>query len=199
MDSTLPVERHWRAWAKRKGLDGEAILAISHGMRTVEVIRTVAPHLDAEAEARAIESLEATDIEGLTAMPGAVDLVHSVPDGRWGVVTSGPRYLQSGRLKFCGLPVPKVFITADDVVHGKPHPEPYLKGAAGLAFSPEDCVVIEDAPAGVASARAAGMKVIGMASTYAAERLTGADAVVQKLAQVGVGIDGGQRLAVRIL
>lgn len=198
VDSTRPVERHWRAWAKRKGLDGGAILAVSHGMRTVEVIRVVAPHLDAEAEAREIESVEATDIEGLAAMPGAVELVHSVPEGRWGVVTSGPRYLQSGRLKFCGLPVPKVFVTADDVIHGKPDPEPYLKGAEGLGIKPAECLVIEDAPAGIQAARAAGMKVIGMASTFAPEKLAGADAVVQKLAQVDVGMDGGQKLIVRI-
>jgi mannitol-1-/sugar-/sorbitol-6-phosphatase len=197
VDSTRPVERHWRAWAKRKGLDGEAILKVSHGMRTVEVIRVVAPHLDAEAEAREIESLESTDIEGLTAMPGAVELVHSVPEGLWGVVTSGPRYLQRGRLRFCGLPVPRVFVTADDVVHGKPHPEPYLKGAEGLGINPAGCLVIEDAPAGIKSARGAGMRVIGMASTYAAERLIGADAVVQKLAQVDVSLDGGQKLVVR--
>jgi mannitol-1-/sugar-/sorbitol-6-phosphatase len=198
VDSTLPVERHWRAWAKRKGLDGEAILAVSHGMRTVEVIRAVAPQLDAEAEAREIESVEATDIEGLAAMAGAAELVCSVPEGRWGVVTSGPRYLQSGRLRLCGLPVPKVFITADDVVHGKPHPEPYLRGAEGLGIEPARCLVIEDAPAGIESARAAGMIVIGMASTYGADRLIGANAVVQKLAQVDVVVDGGQKLVVRI-
>jgi mannitol-1-/sugar-/sorbitol-6-phosphatase len=198
VDSTLPVERHWRNWAQRKGLDANAILAVSHGMRTIEVIRAVAPHLDAEAEVRAIENLEATDIEGLTAMPGAVELVRSVPDGHWGVVTSGPRDLQTGRLKLCGLPVPRVFVTADDVKRGKPDPEPYLKGAEWLGFRPAECLVIEDAPSGIASARAAGMKVIGMAGTFIPEKLAEADAVVRRLSQVRVSANGAGSVVVEI-
>jgi sugar-phosphatase len=181
VDSTEAVEREWREWAQRKGVDADALLAISHGRRTAEVIGIVAPHLDAVAEAREIEQREAHDLGGVTAVPGAAKLIEAIPDGRWGVVTSGPRYLQSGRLKSCGLPVPKVFITADDVVHGKPHPEPYLKGAAALGFLPGECVVIEDAPAGIAAARAAGIRVIALASTYAPEKLTEADAVVRRL------------------
>lgn len=198
VDSTVPVERHWRAWAKRKGLDGEAILAISHGMRTAEVIRVIAPHLDAEAEAREIEEVEAKDIAGLTAMPGAAELIRAMPEGRWGVVTSGPRQMQTERLKFCGLPVPNVFVTADDVKHGKPHPEPYLKGAEWLKVAPADCLVIEDAPPGIQAARTAGMKVIGMASTFAAEKLLQVDAVVRQLAEIHVSVDGGRTLMVRI-
>jgi mannitol-1-/sugar-/sorbitol-6-phosphatase len=186
VDSTEAVEREWRDWARRKGVDANAILAISHGRRTAEVIRAVAPHLDAGAEAREIEQREADDHAGLTAVPGAAELVRSVPEGRWGVVTSGPRYLQSGRLRFCGLPVPKVFITADDVKYGKPHPEPYLKGAEGLGFSPAECLVIEDAPAGIAAGRSAGMKVIGLASTYAAGKLSEADAVIKGFRELSV-------------
>src|SRR5450432_36298 len=145
VDSTRAVDREWREWAARKGVDGDAIMAIAHGVRTLEVIRRVAPHLDAEAEADAIENHEAGDQQGVLVMPGAEDLVHSIPDGRWGVVTSGSRLLASARLRFCGLPVPKVLVTADDVAHGKPHPEPYLKGAERLGFDPADCLVIEDA------------------------------------------------------
>jgi sugar-phosphatase len=198
VDSTSTVERQWRAWAQRKRVDADAILAISHGRRTSEVIRVVAPHLDAEAEAREIEEQEAEDHEGLTAVPGAAELIRSVPDRHWGVVTSGPRYLQSGRLKFCGLPVPKVFITADDVVHGKPDPEPYLKGAQLLGYAPVECLVIEDAPAGIQAARAAGMKVIGMASTFAAEKLAGADAVVRSLSDIQVSSNGTGNLVVKV-
>jgi mannitol-1-/sugar-/sorbitol-6-phosphatase len=196
VDSTRTVERQWRAWAQRKGVDADAILAISHGRRTSEVIRTVAPHLDAESEAREIEEREAEDHEGVTVVPGAAELIGSVPDGRWGVVTSGPRYLQSARLKLCGLPVPKIFITADDVVHGKPDPEPYLKGAAALGFSPAECLVIEDAPAGIAAACAAGMKVIGVETTYAADRLGQADVVVGNLGQIQVASNGAGKLVV---
>jgi mannitol-1-/sugar-/sorbitol-6-phosphatase len=198
VDSTQAVDREWREWAARKGVDGDAVMAIAHGVRTVEVIRRVAPHLDAEAEAAAIESHEAGDQRGVVVMPGAVELVRSIPDGRWGVVTSGSRPLASNRLRYCGLPVPKVLVTADDVTHGKPHPEPYLKGAEGLGVNPSECVVIEDAPAGIQSARVGGMKVIGLASTYAADALAHADTVVGKLSQIQVASDGVDRLGVEV-
>jgi mannitol-1-/sugar-/sorbitol-6-phosphatase len=197
-DSTRAVDREWRAWALRKGVDGDAVMAIAHGVRTIEVIRRVAPHLDAEAEAEAIENHEAGDQQGVVVMPGAADLVHSIPEGRWGVVTSGSRLLASARLRFCGLPVPKVLVTADDVAHGKPHPEPYLKGAQGMGFDPAECLVIEDAPAGIQAARAGGMKVIGITSTYAADALHQADAVIGKLAQIQVTSNGTGKLNVVI-
>lgn len=197
-DSTRQVDREWREWAARKGVDGDAVMAIAHGVRTIEVIRRVAPHLDAEAEAAAIEDHEAHDQRGVTVMPGALDLVQSIPEGRWGVVTSGSRLLAQNRLRHCGLPVPEVLVTSDDVTNGKPHPEPYLKGAEQLGFAPGDCLVIEDAPAGIQSARMGGMKVIGMASTYAAAKLAEADAVVQKLALIRVTSNGTGKLGVEV-
>ena len=197
VDSTRAVDREWRAWAQRKGVDGDAIMAIAHGVRTIEVIRQVAPHLDAEAEAAEIEDEEAHDPD-VTAMPGAVDLVRSIPAGRWGVVTSGSRLLASARMRFCGLPVPEVLITADDVTNGKPHPEPYLKGAERMGFEPGECLVIEDAPAGIESARAGGMKVIGMASTYMPSKLAAADAVVQKLGLIRVSANGTGKLVIQL-
>src|SRR6516164_2475627 len=195
-DSTRAVDREWREWATRKGVDGDAIMAIAHGVRTIEVIRRVAPHLDAETEAAAIENHEAHDQRGVTVMPGAVDLLKSIPAGRWGVVTSGSRLLAQNRLRYCGLPVPDVLVTSDDVTNGKPHPEPYLKGAEGLGFAPHECMVIEDAPAGVQAARAAGMKVIGMASTYPASKLAEADAVVHAFARLQVSANGANRLVI---
>jgi len=189
-DSTGAVDREWREWARRKGVDAEAVMAIAHGVRTIEVIRRVAPHLDAEAEADAIENDEASDQAGVSVMPGAVELVRSIPPGRWGVVTSGSRLLASARLPFCGLPVPEVLVTSDDVTNGKPHPEPYLKGAARLGFDPAECLVIEDAPAGIQAARAAGIKVIGITSTYPAEALVHADAVIERLGQIKVTSNG---------
>lgn len=185
-DSTKAVDREWREWAARKGVDGDAVMAIAHGVRTIEVIRRVAPQLDAEVEAAAIENHEAHDQRGVTVMPGAVELVKSIPAERWGVVTSGSRLLAENRLQYCGLPVPNVLVTSDDVINGKPHPEPYLKGAAGLGFAPEECVVIEDAPAGIASAQAAGMKVIAIASTYAAAKLESADAIIRGFHELSV-------------
>ena len=195
-DSTKAVDREWREWAARKGVDGDAIMAIAHGVRTIEVIRRVAPHLDAEAEAAAIENHEAGDQRGVTVMPGALELVRLIPDGRWGVVTSGSRLLATNRVRHCGLPVPKVLVTSDDVTQGKPHPEPYLKGAQLLGFSPAECLVIEDAPAGIESARAGGMKVIGIMSTYGAEALRLADVVVGRLGEIQVTSNGAGKLVV---
>jgi mannitol-1-/sugar-/sorbitol-6-phosphatase len=197
-DSTRAVDREWRAWAARKGVDGDAIMAIAHGVRTLEVIRRVAPHLDAEAEALLIENEEASDQEGVTVMPGAADLLQSIPAGRWGVVTSGSRLLATNRLRYCGLPVPEVLVTSDDVTNGKPHPEPYLMGAELLGVNPEECLVVEDAPAGIQSARSGGKKVIAITSTYAAEKLAEADAVVQRLAQIKVTSNGAGKLVVEI-
>lgn len=198
VDSTRSVDRQWRIWAERKGVDGDKVIAIAHGVRTIEVIRFVAPHLDAEAEVREIESREAEDTDGVEIMPGAADLVRTIPHGRWCVVTSGTRPLASARLRFGGLPVPDVLVTADDVVNGKPHPEPYLKGAKLLGVKPADCLVVEDAPAGIQSARAGGMKVIGITSTYPESQLSTADAVVRKLAQIQVGPDGGRKMTVNV-
>lgn len=196
-DSTKAVDREWREWAARKGVDGDAVMAIAHGVRTIEVIRRVAPHLDAEAEAAAIENHEAFDQRGVTVMPGAVELVKSIPAERWGVVTSGSRLLAEHRLPHCGVPMPRVLVTSDDVVNGKPHAEPYLKGAKGLGFEPGECLVIEDAPAGIESAHAAGMKVIGIASTYAASKLKAADAVIQGFQELSVALGvGRQRVSV---
>ena len=190
VDSTRQVDREWREWAARKGVDGDAVMEIAHGVRTIEVIRRVAPHLDADAEAAAIENHEASDQTGVVVMPGAIDLLKSIPENRWAVVTSGSRLLASNRLRYCGLPVPDVLVTSDDVTHGKPDPEPYLKGAAGLGFRPGECLVIEDAPAGIQSARSGGMRVIGLASTYAPTRLTDANAVVRGFAQISLNGDG---------
>ena len=117
VDSTRQVDREWREWAARKGVDGDAVMAIAHGVRTIDVIRRVAPHLDAESEAAAIENHEAHDQRGVTVMPGAANLVKSIPVGRWGVVTSGSRLLATNRLRHCGLPVPEVARHLDRTLH----------------------------------------------------------------------------------
>ena len=197
VDSTRSVDRQWRAWAQQKGVDGDKVMAIAHGVRTIEVIRAVAPHLDADAEVWELENREADDQEGVDIMPGAIELVRSIPEGRWGVVTSGTRLLASARLRFGGLPVPKILVTAEDVANGKPHPEPYLKGAERMGVKPADCLVIEDAPAGIQAAHAGGMKVVGITSTYAAAKLKEADFVVQRLLQIQVAVNGTGVLEIR--
>src|SRR6202140_4712164 len=144
VDSTRAVDREWREWARRKGVDGNAVMAIAHGVRTIEVIRRVAPHLDADAEAWEIENEEANDQQGVPVMPGAVGRERSIPGGGGGGVRTGTRLLASARLRFCGLPVPKVRGTAEDVSHGKPHPEPYFKGPERLGFKPSGFLGVWD-------------------------------------------------------
>src|SRR4030088_1135325 len=198
VDSTGSVDRQWRAWAREQGIDEQKVIDVAHGVRTVEVIRRVAPHIDAATEVLRLEQREADDHDGVFVMPGAVELVRSIPEGRWGVVTSGTRLLASARLQWAGLPLPRVLVTAEDVTHGKPHPEPYLKGAQIIGAKPEECLVIEDAPAGIHSAHAGGMKVVGLTSTYGVRELQEADAVVKKLAHVQVQKDGSGRLTVNL-
>jgi mannitol-1-/sugar-/sorbitol-6-phosphatase len=198
VDSTASIDRQWRAWAREQGIDEQTVIAIAHGVRSIEVIRAVAPHLDAQVEARTLEGREAADRDGVIVMPGAIDLVRAIPEDRWAVVTSGTRLLASARLKFGGIPAPKVIVAADDVVNGKPHPEPYLKGAELLGVNPAECLVIEDAPAGIRAARAGGMQVIALASTYPTAALSEADWVISNLRQVKIGLDAELMLQVSI-
>ncbi len=198
VDSTRSIERQWRAWAREHGIDGDLVMATSHGVRSREIIKAVAPHLDAEAEARKLEALEAADRDGVSVMSGALDLVRSIPEDCWCVVTSGTRRLAEARLQLAGIPLPKIMVTADDVSHGKPHPEPYLKGAELLRTKPGECLVIEDAPAGILAARAGGMKVLGLTSTYPASALMQADQVIQKLDQIRLSVIRPRELLVEI-
>ena len=202
VDSTHSVTRQWRIWANENNLDSARLLEIAHGRRTIEVVQLLTPHLATADEVAKIEQREAADTEGVRVMPGAAELVASIPNGRWGVVTSGTRHLATSRLGLANIPIPVVLISADDVVEGKPNPEPYLKGAQRLGVDPSECVVIEDAPAGILAAHAGGMKVIALASTYPVADLREAEAVIQSLTQIHVSFDGarrGQALEISIL
>ena len=195
VDSTAVVVRTWREWAQRRDLDAEYLLEIAHGRRAVEIVQIMTPELDAEAEVRELEGIEVENVEDVLEIEGAAGLLALLPQDGWTVVTSGTRPLATGRIKSLGLPMPARIVTADDVVNGKPHPEPYLKGAEILGARPEACVVIEDAPSGIQSARAAGMRVVAVATTYSREDLSEADAVADSLAEISLnmrsGSDGG--------
>jgi len=199
VDSTACVERHWRQWAAEQGLDADAILAIAHGQRSVETIRTVAPHLDAEAEAAQLEARAAVDTEGVVRIEGAARLVRNLPADAWAIGTSAPTLMASTRLQHTGVSIPQVLITAEDVQHGKPHPQVYLEAAARLGVAPQRCIVIEDAPAGIEAARAAGMRVVAIATTHEPAALHGADAVVMRLLDLEITANNGNdgRLVVR--
>lgn len=198
VDSTHSVERQWRLWATEIGIDAERVLEIAHGRRTLEVVRLLRPDLDADSEVIRLEAREAEDTDGVAVMPGAAALLASIPVERWAIVTSGTRHLATSRLRLAKLPIPEVLVCGDEVINGKPHPEPYLKGAQMLAMDARECLVIEDAPAGIASGHAGGMRVIALASTYAARELQDADAVVLNLSQLKVKLDPHLRLAVRV-
>jgi mannitol-1-/sugar-/sorbitol-6-phosphatase len=199
VDSTRSVTRQWRRWAEENNIDPQKVVEIAHGVRTIEIVRTLAPHLDAAAEVIRIEKREADDQEGVAVMPGAAELLEAIPEGRWCVVTSGTRYLATARLKLANLPTPQVLVSANDVSKGKPDPEPYLKGAKLLGMNPAECLVLEDAPAGIRAAHAGEMKAIGITSTYPASELQEADAVIQQLAQIKVKAPGGPgRLTVNV-
>ena len=184
VDSTLAVERVWRKWADEHKLDQQLVLDDAHGRRTVETIRIVAPDLDADAETLKVEQMEIADKEGIVAIPGAGELLRNLPPQRFAVVTSATRALAAARLGYAGLAVPEHLVTADDVREGKPSPEPYLKGAALLGFAPKDCIVFEDTPAGIQSAKAAGMRAIALSTTYPLKDLHAADTILSSLAGV---------------
>jgi sugar-phosphatase len=199
VDSTGSVTRQWRRWAEEQDLDPDKVVETAHGVRTIEIVRRLAPHLDAGAETLRLEKREADDHEGVSVMPGAAELLKAIPEGRWCVVTSGTRYLATARLQLGNLPMPQVLVSADDVSKGKPNPEPYLMGAKLLGVNPTECLVVEDAPAGIRAAHAGGMKAIGITSTYRAAELQEADAVVHNLGQIKVGeLRGGSGLAIEV-
>lgn len=198
VDSADCILRLWEGWAERNDLDLEEIMRVAHGRRAVETIRIVAPHLSAEDEARKLAEIEATDMRGVVVIDGAIPLLQSLPSDAWAIVTSGVRTVVTPRLERLGLPVPKFMITADDVVKGKPDPEPYLAGAKVLGVPVEQCVVVEDAPAGIAAAKGAGMRTIAVASTHALDELTMATAVANRLSDLAVEPGNDGRLRIQI-
>jgi len=188
VDSTASVERAWRGWAKRHGLLFENVILNAHGRRTAETIAAVAPHLDAQAEALALEDDEASRSTEIAPLPGAHDLLQQLVEATWAIVTSGPRRLAGARIDACDFPSPRALVTGDDVAQGKPHPEGYVSAARSLGVAANDCIVFEDAPAGVEAGRAAGAVVVALTTTYDVTELGAADCYVENLAQVSASI-----------
>lgn len=186
VDSQAVVERTWQRWATRHGRDASAIVAIAHGRRSSDTIRQIAPELDLATEVRWLDEAELNDFDGVRALPGAAAALGALPDAHRAVVTSGGRVLATKRLTLSGLAVPAVFVASEDVAAGKPSPAGYRLAAQRLGFDPADCVVVEDAPPGIAAGRAAGCRVIAVATTFSASRLREADLVVRSLGDVQV-------------
>ena len=185
VDTGAEVERVWREWAIEQGLDPDDIARASHGVPARHVIAAVAPHLDAAAEAERVDRIHAGS--GGHALPGATELLEVEP---LAVVTACSPPLAAARFRAAGLPAPAVLITSHDTERGKPHPDPYLAAAAALGAEPSECVVIEDAPAGVEAGRAAGMTVWAVMTTHRAEDLAAADLVAPDLAALLPALTG---------
>ena len=197
IDSTPAVARVWRSWAMAHGFAPEEVVAHAHGRPSIMTIRQYLPHADHEAENRIVERLEMEDLDGVVPLPGARDLLEALPRDRWTIVTSCTRPLAEVRLRAAGLAMPKGLVTSTDVVRGKPDPEPYLKAAEFLGFSAHDCIVVEDAPAGIRAGKAAGARVIAFPTTCAESDLwrAGADWVRANCEAISV-LDGKGTLRV---
>jgi mannitol-1-/sugar-/sorbitol-6-phosphatase len=195
IDSTPAVARVWRRWAIERGFNPEEVVARAHGRPSLTTVREYLPNADHEAENREVERREIEDIEGVVPLPGALELLGHLPGDRWTIVTSCTRALAEVRLKAAGLPLPRNLITSNDITLGKPHPEPYLKGAAVLGFAPADCIVLEDAPAGVRAGKAAGARVIAFRTTVQESELreAAADWILNNCADIAL-LDHGKEL-----
>lgn len=166
-DSTHAVDRSWEAWAKRHDIDPHVAIAAGHGRPSIEAIRLIAPQLEAQSAFNEMEALEESFIDSVEPVLGSPEFVQRVIELRipWAVATSGTRRIAVPRLRRAQIPEPPVLVTAGDTTHGKPHPEPYEKSAYALGVAPWDCIVFEDAPAGVLSARRAGARVIAIGTS----------------------------------
>jgi sugar-phosphatase len=182
VDSTASVEKHWTEFAEAHGLDTAAVLAVAHGRPARALIADLMPGSDVDALATELEMRETTDAAGSQALPGAAELLRTLPADRLAVVTSGTAPVATARLGATGLEPPAVFVTADQLTKGKPDPEPYLVAAQRLGVAAERCMVIEDAPAGIAAGRAAGARVLGLLTTHSAAALTEPSAAPDLLA-----------------
>ena len=188
IDSTPAVERVWRNWARERRFDPDEVIERAHGRPSISTVRDYLPHADHEAENRIVERREIEDLEGVVPLPGARKLLEALPKTRWTIVTSCTRALAEARLRAAGLAAPQRFITSSDIKNGKPHPDPYLTAAAMLGFPANDCVVVEDVPAGIKSGRAAGARVIAFQTTLepAELREAGATWVLNNCSEIAV-------------
>ncbi|MBB5639973.1 HAD-IA family hydrolase [Cryobacterium roopkundense] len=186
IDSTPAVNRSWLRWAAERGLD-EAFRSGNHGMPARQIVESLVPADAVEQALARVLALETADTHDITVLPGAAELLLSIPEQHRAIVTSCGRTLAAARISASGLAAASVVVTIDDTSRGKPNPEPFLEGAARLGVDPRECLVIEDAPAGLAAARAAGCATIGVVGTHQADELE-ADLVVPSLERLRVRV-----------
>ena len=183
------MARCWARWAVQFGFNADEVVHRAHGRPSIVTLRELMPKGDYEQENRKMEQWEIEDTDGVVPLPGVLDLLHALPPQQWAIVTSCTRPLAEVRIRVAGLPWPKQLVTSADVQRFKPDPDPYLKGAELLRLAAADCVVVEDAPAGIRSGRAAGSRVLALRTTEADELLTAAGAtwIVDDLSKASLG------------
>ncbi|MGP3776985.1 HAD family hydrolase [Streptomyces sp. SDT5-1] len=184
LDSASAHRRIWNAWADLRDLDAEFVWQQTFGRRPQDTVRDVAPQLDPAAEREVLNDLMRREGHAFVPMEGAGSLLRALRPGTWAIVTSGSRPPVHERFRRGRLPLPDVQIYGDDVPHAKPHPHPYQLAARRLGVAADHCVVIEDAPAGIAAGKAAGCTVIALTTTHTAAQLPGADAYVTSLTEL---------------
>lgn len=197
VDSSAVIERAWKWWSARHSVELAQIMAVQQGRPNRDVLQEFASHLDIDEEAALFLKFEEEDLDDLVAIPGANGAVNAAQGGRWGIVTSANKSLAEIRLRATGFPIPEVFISADVIRRGKPDPECYLLGAAGLDVDPRDCIVFEDAVAGVQAGKAAGMTVIGVLTNLTEADLR-ADAHIRDFRGVRIAQDEAGEYEIRI-
>jgi sugar-phosphatase len=186
VDSTPAVARVWTLWAKKHGFVPDEVVRQAHGRPSLTTIRELLPNADHQAENREVERGEIEDTDGVIPLPGAVEILRALPQGRWAIATSCTRRLAEVRIRAAGLPFPEHLITSTDVQRGKPDPEPYIKAAQILGLATADCIVVEDAPAGIRAGNAAGARVLALRTTAPDQELTqsGATWIINDLASM---------------
>ena len=196
IDSTPAVTRVWTRWALAHGFDPAEIVYAAHGRPSRSTIAQFLPNSDVDKEDRLVESMEIEDLHGVVPLPGAMQLLNSLPPRHWTIATSCTRPLAEVRIRAAGLPVPRKLITSTDVKNGKPSPEPYLKAAASLNVESSDCIVVEDVPAGIRAGKAAGARVIAFPTTVDRSHLesAGADWIVQDCSELTAKVQQGHLL-----
>ncbi|HYX36246.1 MAG TPA: HAD-IA family hydrolase [Oligoflexus sp.] len=166
INSIAAVNRVWGAWGQRHGIPWETLKNVIHGRRALDTMQALAPHLAQPEEADRLTAAEIADTEGVVPIPGAIAFLHHLPPERWAIVTSCTPALAAARMRAAGIPEPRVLITAADIIHGKPAPDGFLLAAERLGFRPEDCLVFEDAQAGIEAGQRAGMQVLAITATH---------------------------------
>ena len=188
IDSTPAVIRAWDIWTSEYGLPPIDLLT-HHGTPSASVVRAVMPEDLQESAMRRITEIELANLHDIVVLPGAIEALASLAKAKNAIATSCTVPLAAARIAASHLEPPAVLVTADDVVHGKPHPEPFLLAARRLGVDPRHCLVVEDAPSGLEAARAAGCFTLAVVTTTPREELY-ADGIVNDLSEVKFQADG---------